>query len=188
MKVKIPFIAAVCLGLSTLFGAGCTHQPPQPPPSAPAAPRPKPPAPPAAPVERTSVIYLPSVVNGEQKVSAEKVTLPEDAPKYEPVNKVLEAQAGGKRFYPEGTHVSSVKDDGKGHLTLVLTDQIRNFTGGTSEEAAAVNALVLTLAESYPGTKSVRIVSDSGEMETLGGAADLTIPQIPDRTMVVIPK
>lgn len=170
-----------------LLVAGCSKPPPPKPVTLPAPP-PGPAAPPTPPTEQMRVIYVPAVVKGEQKVRIEKIRIPKGAPPYEPVNKLLDASVDGKRVYPKGTRVFKITDDGKGHVTLLLTKQIRDYTGGTSEEAAAVNALVLTVEETYPGTKSVMIAAEDGGLETLGGASDLTIPQIPDRTMVAIPR
>ncbi len=130
-------------------------------------------------------IYIPKMVGGELKISPEKAVLPENAGKYAALDMLLDHTIDGHRIFPKGVRVVSVKVDGKGVGSLVLSKEIRNYTGGTTEESAAVNSLVLTTIERFPKVKQVRILAEDGELETLGGGADLTIPVQPDRNMIV---
>lgn len=177
---KTRFIAAAAAGV-VLLVAGCAE-----PPGTPVAPRPEVTRPRPEPSSTVSAhIYLPTVSGGELRLARTKVELPAGSGKRDVIQELLEARPGGQRIFPAGTKVLSYSASSAGEATLTLSNEIRNYSGGSAEEAAAVNALVLTTAEVYPDTRTVRIKAADGELESLGGHLDLTVPLKPDRTSVV---
>lgn len=178
--LKVRFIAGAAAGI-LILAAGCAQPPTSVAPRT-AKPAPKP-AP--APAEESAVIYVPAVSGGELKLARTTVELPAGAGKRAAIQALLDTEAEGRRIYPAGTRVVSFASNSAGEATLTLSKEIRNFSGGSAEEAAAVNALVLTTVEAYPNTKKVRIVAEDGELESLGGHLDLTMPVEPDRRSVI---
>ena len=138
-----------------------------------------------APAEESAVIYVPAVSGDELKLARKTVELPEGAGGRGAIQALLDTEAEGRRIYPAGTRVVSFASSSTGEATLTLSKEIRDYSGGSDEEAAAVNALVLTTVEAYPGTKNVRIVAEDGDIESLGGHLDLTLPVEPDRRSVI---
>ena len=179
--LKDRFLAGAAAGI-LIFAAGCA----QPPPTS-VAPRPGPSAhkPAPAPAEESAVIYVPAVSGGEMMLARKTVDLPEGAGKRAAIQALLDTESEGRRIYPAGTRVVSFASSSAGEATLTLSKEIRDYSGGSAEEVAAVNALVLTTGEAYPGTKKVRIVAEDGELESLGGHLDLTLPVEPDRRSVI---
>lgn len=159
--------------------AGCGKTPP-----------PTPPAPSAPPHKATAnlvkgIIYIPTVVNGETRLAERLVTVKnKGAVKREVLQTLLDAEIGVKRIFPIGSKVLSIGIDTNGTAHVDLSKEIRAFSGGSDEEAGAVNAIALTVAH-FRGVKRVKITSEGQELESLGGHIDLTIPVVPDKTMVV---
>lgn len=66
-----------------------------------------------------------------------------------------------------------------GQAVVDLTGPVRTG-GGTSTEAARVYGIVQTLHSNFPEVKSVRILVDGQEVDTLLGHLDLSHPLVPE--------
>lgn len=87
---------------------------------------------------------------------------------------------------PAGTKPLSPIKVHRGVATIDLSQEFtNNFSGGAEQEALTVNSIVLTLVSNSSGkVRSVRILVEGKEVETLGGHLDLTAPVTADSTLL----
>lgn len=176
------FLAAgAAIAVSTLGGCGKGPLP------APPAESFKPLAPVPAPHREARVkrlLYLPTVIDTELRLRPVTREFPESmSGGKEVMQALMDAHLDGTRIFPKRTRVLAFTVDQSGVATVDLSSAIRTYSGGSDQEAGAVNAIVLTAAQ-FPGVKLVKITCEGQEMESLGGHSDLTIPQEPDTSMV----
>lgn len=176
------FVAAgAAITASSLGGCGTVPRP------APPAESLKPSTAVPAPQQEAHVkrlLYLPTVIDTELRLRPVAREFPESmSGGKEVMQALMNAHLDGTRIFPKGTRVLAFTVDNAGVATVDLSSAIRTYSGGSDQEAGAVNAIVLTAAQ-FPGVKLVKITCEGQEMESLGGHSDLTIPQEPDTSMV----
>ncbi|BCW99113.1 MAG: hypothetical protein KatS3mg024_1940 [Armatimonadota bacterium] len=143
------------------------------------------PAPEKPAAEARVTIFVPVLVNDEMRLERRSVAVTSARPgPKETVQALLDYRIAGQRMFPEGVRVLDFRVDKDGVAVVDLSVEIQQYGGGSMEEAGALNALVMTAAQ-FDGVKSVRFLCDGKEMETLGGHADLTVPLVPDRRLLV---
>jgi spore germination protein GerM len=88
----------------------------------------------------------------------------------------LSAMAEGEGApLPKGTKALSVKIDGE-LATVDLSKEFReNFSGGSTEEAQTINAVVNTVGQ-FEGVKKVQFLVEGQKVESLGGGQELLDP------------
>lgn len=175
--------AAFALAITIcMVASGCAKKP---------APTATPIPPPATPPSQNNFseggevirIYLPMLEGDEIRLQAKEVRMDKtDAPLKPALEKLIEAKVQEKSLFPEGTKINSVsiKD---GIASIDFNEAFTTFDGGSSEEAALLNAIAFT-ATQFPTVKSVKITAEGKDLETLGGHADLTIPLQPDKALL----
>ncbi len=142
---------------------------------------------PSKPAEARVTIFVPVLVNDEMRLEKRSVAVPADEPgPKETLQALLDYRIAGQRMFPDGVRVLDFEVGQDGVAVVDLSPEIRLYSGGSMEESGALNALVMTAAQ-FDGVKSVRFLCDGQEMETLGGHADLTVPLLPDRRLLVEP-
>ena len=129
-------------------------------------------------------IYVPDFSQEDLVLKPRKVALPESASAPRDVLQALvDAEVDGQPLFPAGTRVMLFRVDDKGVGVVDLSPEVRKFSGSSFEEAAVVNALALT-ASQFQNVKSVLITVDGMELESLGGHLDLTVPAVPDKSLI----
>lgn len=137
----------------------------------------------SATVEAT--IYVPDFSRDEMAFRSRKVELPRTASAPRDILQALvDAKVDDQPLFPAGTRVMLFRVDDKGVGVVDLSPEVRKFSGSSFEEAAVVNALALT-ASQFQNVKSVLITVDGMELESLGGHLDLTVPVVPDKSLIV---
>ncbi len=181
MMLHRRFRLLVFLAAAALAG-GCAAPRPQ---RAPETPGGGIPAPEKPAAEARVTIFVPVLVNDEMRLERRSVAVTSARPgPKEALEALLDYRIAGQRMFPEGARVLDFSVDKDGVAVVDLSPEIQEYSGGSMEEAGALNALVMTAAQ-YDGVKSVRFLCDGKEMETLGGHADLTVPLVPDRRLLV---
>jgi germination protein M len=125
------------------------------------------------PKSETTTVYTKS---GE-KLTEKTVKAPnKDAMPEEKALAALNAMAEGDDApLPKGTKALSVKIEGD-LATVDLSKEFKdNFSGGTTEEAQTINAVVNTLGQ-FGGVKKVQFLVEGQKLESLGGGQELTDP------------
>jgi spore germination protein GerM len=85
--------------------------------------------------------------------------------------------------FPEHCALKSLFSLGAGRVVLDLTGPVREG-GGSDTETARVYGLIDTLAWNFPDVKSVQILVDGREVDTLMGHLDLSRPLPPEPGMM----
>lgn len=91
--------------------------------------------------------------------------------------------AGQIQPFPEHCALKSIFSLGQGQVVIDLTGPVREG-GGSDTEIARVYGLIDTLAWNFPDVKSVKILVDGQEVETLMGHLDLSRPLPPEPGML----
>ncbi len=133
---------------------------------------------PAAPVKEqptlpTVTVVTPEVEQGEQKFASTQVKVPEgqDALKVSVEHLVITRNSP----FPKGTRVLSIAET-KNLVTIDFSKElVRNFEGGSSEEAALINSLCKTL-EQFPEILQLQITVDGKKIESIGEHIDVSQP------------
>lgn len=128
-----------------------------------------PPAPPKPPSE--AKIYIPKVnPQGELTYESKPVAIQNPETAYKEVFEKLIQESG---IFPQGTRLLSASVH-NGTLQLDFSKELSsNFTGGSDDEAALVNAISST-AGSFPNVERVQILVEGKPVESLGGHIDLS--------------
>jgi hypothetical protein len=87
--------------------------------------------------------------------------------------------------FPEHCALRSLFSLGPGRVVLDLTGPVREG-GGSDTETARVYGLIDTLAWNFPDVKSVQILVDGKEVDTLMGHLDLSRPLPPEPGMLCL--
>lgn len=142
-------------------------------PLVPDVPRPDPSAGPQT--SDTATIYR--VVPDENGAHLAPLTIPIPANKDARIV-ALDTMAGLKDSpLPPGTRVRTVDMEGDGVAHVDFSGEFKtNFSGGDTDGALAINAVLATMAQFY-GVESVRFTVMGKTIDTLGGTQDLTDPQ-----------
>ncbi len=125
------------------------------------------------PKSETTTVYTKS---GE-KLTEKTVKAPsKDATPEEKALAALNAMAEGEGApLPKGTKALSVKIEGE-LATVDLSKEFKdNFSGGSTDEAQTINAVVNTLGQ-FEGVKKVQFLVEGQKLESLGGGQELTDP------------
>lgn len=133
---------------------------------------------PAAPVvtppaEPTVVVVTPTVEAGEQKFESNQVKVPEGKDALQvAVEHLLVTRSSP---FPNGTRLLSSKESGE-MVTLDFSKElVRNFEGGSSEEAALLNSLKRTLSQ-FTEISKLQITVEGKKVETIGEHIDVSMP------------
>ncbi len=133
-----------------------------------------PPPPPKSAIIPPKVnVYLPKVSpRGELGYDTKEVAVsPSNNPYRAPFEYLLRHASG----FPQGTRLlrAERRDD-----TLILDfskELTQNFTGGSDEEAALINALTRT-ARSFPDIRKLQVLVEGQSVESIGGHIDTSAP------------
>lgn len=130
------------------------------------APTPKPPQLPAE-----AKIYIPKVnPQGELTYESRPVAIQNPQNAY---REVFEKLIQESRIFPQGVRLLGVRAQ-NGTLQLNFSKELTdNFSGGSDDEAALVNAISST-AGSFPNVERVQILVEGKPVESLGGHIDLS--------------
>jgi spore germination protein GerM len=130
------------------------------------APPPEPPPPPTQ-----AKIYIPKVNSqGELTYESRPVAIRNPETAYKEVFEKLIQESG---VFPQGTRLVGVSVH-NGTLQLNFSKELTdNFSGGSDDEAALVNAISST-AGSFPNVERVQILVEGKPVESLGGHIDLS--------------
>jgi germination protein M len=112
-----------------------------------------------------------------EKLTEKTVKAPsKDASPEEKALSALNAMAEGEGApLPKGTKALSVKIEGD-LATVDLSKEFKdNFSGGSTDEAQTINAVVNTLGQ-FEGVKKVQLLVEGQKLESLGGGQELTDP------------
>jgi spore germination protein GerM len=87
---------------------------------------------------------------------------------------------------PADTPLRDLFLDEAGVLYLDLGQElVRGLPAGSAAELLAVGSLANTLSRNFPEVRSIRILIDGEEVNTLGGHLDLTQPLEPDPALIL---
>ena len=124
----------------------------------------------------TTVLRVDSKGDGTTLVATEITSADKDASPEEKAVEALNQMASGKDSpLPQGTKALSVKIEGE-LATVDLSKEFKdNFSGGSTAEALAINAVTATLGQ-FPGVRKVQFLVQGQKIEALGGGQELTDP------------
>lgn len=129
---------------------------------------------PTQPTKKVTVFKLSP--DGTALENVELELTPEQAK--HPATAALEAMVGDKDSpLPPGTKVRSVKIADKTATVDFSEEFVKNFPGGDTPEALALNA-VTTLLGQFPSVEKVQILVEGKKIDTLGGNQDLDVPLV----------
>ncbi|MCX7992462.1 MAG: GerMN domain-containing protein [Fimbriimonadales bacterium] len=131
---------------------------------------PAPPPPPPKPPSEAK-IYIPKVnPQGEITYESKPVKIQDPETAYKEVFEKLVRESG---IFPAGTRLLKAQVQ-NGVLQLDFSaDLEKNFTGGSDDEAALINAITST-AGSFPNVRQVQVFVEGKPIESLGGHIDLS--------------
>ena len=94
--------------------------------------------------------------------------------------------AGMLRVVPRGTRLRAFYMDGRGEAFVdVTSDVVRLHPGGSFGEALTVAALVNAVTANLVAVRSVRLLVEGQEVDTLAGHIDVSGPLSQDMSLVV---
>ncbi len=94
--------------------------------------------------------------------------------------------AGMLRVVPRGTRLRAFFLDGRGEAFVdVTSDVIRLHPGGSFGESLTVAALVNAVTANLVAVRSVRLLVEGREVDTLAGHVDVSGPLLQDMSLVV---
>jgi spore germination protein GerM len=86
-------------------------------------------------------------------------------------------EGSGVRTLPHGTRVLSVFFDDRGGVFVDFSRElVDNHPGGSTGELFTIQSVVQTLAANFADVESVRFLVEGGEIETIAGHIDATVP------------
>jgi len=88
---------------------------------------------------------------------------------------------------PEGTTLRAIHLGGAGEAYVDLSREVADHPGGTFEEILTVYSIVNAVTENLPAIRSVQILVDGHEVDTLAGHVDLRRPLRKDTAWVLGP-
>ena len=150
-------------------------------------PPPKPTPSPAARERRKVNIYILKLVNDEARLVPEQRTIPEDQEPYRATIERLIAtnhETGPSQYLiPIGTKLLGLEVR-RGIAYVSFSRELKdNFTGGSTNEALLVNAIIHTLTQ-FKDVDKVQILIEGKKVDTLGGHLDISRPAAGDSTLL----
>jgi germination protein M len=184
IKTNRLWIAALAVSALTVGACNNTSAPTSEPTAAPPLTTPAP----TVPEDTTSMVAPPKKTDPKsatttvykkdgEKLTEKTVKAPSsDARPEEKALAALNGMAEGEDApLPKGTKALSVKIEGD-LATVDLSKEFKeNFSGGTTEEAQTINAVVNTLGQ-FGGVKKVQLLVEGQKIESLGGGQELLEP------------
>ncbi|MEM7248713.1 MAG: GerMN domain-containing protein [Acidobacteriota bacterium] len=87
--------------------------------------------------------------------------------------------------FPTGTQLRAAFVDGSGVAHVSLSKELTQALGGSAWERLVVHSLVNSVVRSFPEVRSVRVLIEGAEVETLAGHVDLRHPVVFSDRLVV---
>ena len=124
----------------------------------------------------TTIFSVDTKGDGTKLVATQAPTSSKDAAPDKKAVEALNGMATGKNSpLPKGTKALSVTFAGD-LATVDLSKEFKeNFSGGSTAEALAINAVTATLGQ-FPGVKKVQFLVEGKKIDALGGGQELTDP------------